>query len=326
MEKGKRLRTAIIGLGVIGKVHYEVLQKQGEEIVALCDVDVEKLTPYEGVKKYTDYQKMLDEEKIDVVHICTPHYLHVEMVVYALKRDINVLCEKPLCIREEEIDEILGAERGSKGQLGVCFQNRYNRSSLFVKDYLKDKKIDSAEGVLRWHRDEKYYRSAPWRGKRSTEGGGVLINQAIHTLDLLQWIVGMPSEVCGKTENRSLMGVIEVEDTVRADYFGERDFSLFATNTAPVDQPAELTFSTADERIVVTPESVSVNGTDVDLDVDLGWYGKRSYGNGHEKLIADFYDCLRTGRRFLIDGEEGAKAVRCVLATYRSHGERTKIR
>ena len=322
------MRAAIIGLGVIGKVHYEVLRKRGEEIVALCDIDPQKLTPYEGVKQYADYKKMLDEETIDVVHICTPHYLHAEMVVYALKKDKNVLCEKPLCIKEEEINEILAAERASKWQLGVCFQNRFNRSSSFIKEYLRDKKIDRAEGVVAWHRDETYYRSAEWRGKKSTEGGGVLINQAIHTLDLLQWIAGMPAEVAATADHRALKKVIEVEDTVDAHFFGDVDFDLHATVTSNVDHPVDLRFSCGAQKIVVYPDRVTIDGRPVDIDApdQTKWYGKPVYGDGHQKLISVFYECVSEGRRFPIDGSEGAKSVRCVLAAYRSGGERTKIR
>ncbi|MBO4380629.1 MAG: Gfo/Idh/MocA family oxidoreductase [Clostridia bacterium] len=319
------MKAAIIGLGVIGKVHYEVLRSEGEDIVALCDVDFDKLGEYEGIKKYYDYKTMLDVEKIDVVHVCTPHYLHAEMVIYALQKGVNVLCEKPLCINEKQIGEILEAEKKSKAILGVCFQNRYNNSSQFAKEYLQGKKIESASGTLKWHRDEAYYKSADWRGKLATEGGGVLINQAIHTLDLLCWIVGMPKAVVGETSNESLKGVIEVEDTTHATYFGEQSFELFATNTSPQDMPIELRFLAENEQIVITPESACVNGKSVDIDKAPKSLGKASYGGGHRALIHDFYNCVKNGKKFWIDGEEGAKALRAVLATYRSNGKRVEI-
>lgn len=134
------MKAAIIGLGVIGKVHYDVLKRQGEDIVALCDIDAAKLNGYDNVKKYFDYKKMLDEEQIDVVHICTPHYLHADMTIYALERNVNVLCEKPLCIRKEDVARIIDAENKSEAMLGVCLQNRYNKSSQFVKGIFKTKK------------------------------------------------------------------------------------------------------------------------------------------------------------------------------------------
>ncbi|MBO4380827.1 MAG: Gfo/Idh/MocA family oxidoreductase [Clostridia bacterium] len=319
------MKSAIIGLGVIGKVHYDVLKKQGEEIVALCDTDFEKLGEYEGVKKYFDYKVMLEHENIDVVHVCTPHYLHAEMVIYALKKGINVLCEKPLCISIEQLDTVLDAEKKYTAKLGVCFQNRYNNSSVFAKKYLEGKEIEYAFGSVRWHRDKAYYESADWRGKWNTEGGGVLINQAIHTLDLLQWIVGEPKSVVGGIFNRKLKDVIEVEDTACADFLGEHNFTLFATTSSPKDMPIELRFLTKNECVDITPDSVKINGKEVNLDVENKWYGKLSYGCGHEKLIRDFYESVSSGEKFLIDGAEGAKAVRQVLAVYRSDGKVVRI-
>ena len=322
------MRAAIIGLGVIGKVHYNVLKSMGEEIVALCDINPEKLGEYEGAKKYLNYKIMLDSEKIDVVHVCTPHYLHAEMVIYALNKGINVLCEKPLCISSEEIEAVLEAEKNSSAQLGVCFQNRYNETSRFAKGCLEDKKINYAFGIVRWHRDKAYYDSAEWRGKKATEGGGVLINQAIHTLDLLEWIAGGAKTACGETFQLKLKDVIEVEDTAVADFKGECEFSLFATTTADKDMPIELRFFTDDMVLSFTPEVLKVNGKEVKILDELKgvWHGKASYGNGHEKLIRDFYECIEEGRKFSIDGEEGAKALRAVLAVYESHGNVVEIR
>ena len=319
------MKSAIIGLGVIGKVHYQVLKESGENIVALCDIDAKKLEAYEGVKKYADYKEMLDKEDVDVLHVCTPHYLHAEMVIYALEKGVNVLCEKPLCISREQIDAILNTEKKSVAKLGVCFQNRYNNSSMFAKHYLEDKDILWAFGSVRWHRDAAYYASADWRGKWATEGGGVLINQAIHTLDLLGWIAGEPTKCVGGTFNRSLKGIIEVEDTACVDFVGKCDFTLFATNTSPKDMPIELRFLTKNEIVSVTPDQVFINGKPVDISKDFGWYGKASYGNGHEKLIRDFYDTIARGENFWIDGKEGAKAVRQVLAAYESKGDPVTI-
>ncbi len=100
------MKTAIIGLGVIGDVHLEVLRSQNKNIVAVCDIDESKFSKCEEALHYKDYKKMLDEVKPDVVHICTPHYLHAEMIIYALNNNINVLAEKPLCISFEEIEAI----------------------------------------------------------------------------------------------------------------------------------------------------------------------------------------------------------------------------
>lgn len=313
------MKTAIIGLGVIGKVHYEVLKKQGANIVALVDVDLSRLDGYDDVAKYADYRFMLDEVRPDVVHICTPHYLHAEMIIGALDSGANVLVEKPLCIKEEEIDAILSAEKRAKGILGVCYQNRYNDSSAYVKEYLKRRKIAVGSAILNWHRDKAYYESAEWRGKKETEGGGVAINQAIHTVDLVQWISGMPKEVRAQISNESLAGVIDVEDTFSAVLrYINGLFSICATVTAKEDYPVSITFKTESGEVVLYPDGVLINGEPVDISTDKKWYGKEVYGSGHEKLIAHFYDCVTRGEKFTIDGKEGAKSLKIVLGAYKS--------
>ena len=118
------MKIVVVGLGSIGKVHVKILEEQGLTITAVCDIDKEKLEKYSRFAQYTNYIEMLEKEKPDVVHICTPHYLHADMVISALERNINVLCEKPLCIKEEDIPRILSAECNSKAKLGVCLQNR----------------------------------------------------------------------------------------------------------------------------------------------------------------------------------------------------------
>lgn len=319
------MRVAVIGLGVIGVGHVWLLKERNEDVVAVCDVDEKKLSAFPNIKGYQDYLQMMDEVKPEVVHICTPHYLHTEMVTSALKRNIHVLCEKPLCIKKEDIPVILQAEKESKAKLGVCFQNRYNLSSLFVKEWLKGKTILSARGCLCWNRDENYYGQAEWRGVKKTEGGGVLINQAVHTVDLLQWFVGMPKSVVGWCENVSLKGVIEVEDTAMLTCMGDVDFSLCATTSAKDDYPTQIVVVTSDGEIRVTDNDVYINGELVNKNSSKESFIKKVYGEGHKALISDFYDCIKTGRDFAIDGKEGLKAVKIVLATYESDGKETKI-
>lgn len=268
---------------------------------------------------------MIDEGDFDVVHICTPHYLHAEMIVYALKKNKNVLCEKPLCISHKEISEILEAEKNSRGILGVCLQNRYNLSSIAVKEYLKDKKVLSAHGSVSWKRDEAYYKSGAWRGKKRTEGGGVLINQALHTLDLLQWFCGFPSELYANCENYLHKRAIEVEDTVTAVFKGEANFDFFATSCGASDLPVTVELKTENGAVLLLPDCVVTNGKMLAIDESRTYFGKCDYGRGHNSLIADFYSCVSRGEKFWINGEEGAKVVKLILAVYESNGKEVKI-
>ena len=314
------MRVAVIGLGSVGQVHVKVIQELQSDLVAVCDIDEDKHSVYKGIKCYTDYLNMLDEQNPDVVHICTPHYLHTEMIVESLRRNINVLCEKPLCIKEEDIPLILTAEQNSKAQLGVCFQNRYNPSTLFAKEYLKDKNIISAHARLMWRRDKDYYAQGGWRGSKEKEGGGVLINQALHTIDLLQYFMGMPKTVIGWCGNLALQGVIDTEDTAMLICRGEKEFSLMASNTALQNNPVEIIIKTDVNVMRLFSNGVYINEDFYDCRSLDAVYGKQVYGSGHCPLIRDFYDCIKNGKKFPIDGKEAAKALRIVLTAYDSQG------
>lgn len=323
--------TAIIGAGSIGKVHAEVLSLLGFEISAICDIDSQAAEELRAefakdASIYTDWQTMLDDLKPDIVHICTPHYLHAPMIIEALDRGINVLCEKPLCISYDEIDRILEAEKRSSAQLGVSFQNRYLKTNQFVKNYIKDKEIISAHGSVAWHRDAKYYSSSKWRGTIAEEGGGVLINQAIHTLDLLEWFCGEPESVCASGNNFSLREVIEVEDTLYASFSGKHPFTFFATNSNAHNLPITIQIKLSNkDDILVLPNCVIIND-ELKFNVKSEkLFGKACYGIGHELLIRDFYSCVENKRPFSINGKEASKVMRLVLSAYQSKDEQIKI-
>ena len=327
------MKVAIIGVGEISKLHINALIQAGEQIVALCDIIPSKceLANKEfslNAKIYADYKKMLADEDIDAVHICTPHYLHAEMVINALNKNVNVLCEKPLAISLTELDEIEVAVKNSTAILGVCQQNRYNDASRFAKTYFSDKKITSAYGSLVWKRDADYYNSGIWRGKKATEGGGVMINQALHTLDMLQWITGMPISVVATTNNHALKNVIDVEDTA----FGifkiddERNFVVTATNSAKYSFPIVLGFASENDVMQITMDNVILNGNFYVKKDGTSVIGKEVWGTGHVKLIKDFYNKLSKGEKFPIDFYEASKVVKLILALYSSNGNEIFIK
>lgn len=325
------MKIAIIGTGVIGNVHAEVLAKLGTPAEALCDLDASKAQKVAqkyapDAKIYTDWRTMLSDFCPDAVHICTPHDLHAEMVVTALKRDIHVLCEKPLCIRYEDIDRILEAEHSSRAKLGVCHQNRYNTVNVFLKNYLADKEIVGAHGSVVWKRTKSYYDSAEWRGTQEHEGGGVLINQALHTFDLMMWLCGMPDGVAAIKDNLTMRGEIEVEDTIAIRCFGQTDFSFYATVGSGADMPVQMSFKLASgENVLVLPKLVIV-GDHVIAREDLNRsFGKECYGDGHIRLIDDFYQCIKENTPFALNGAEAAKVVRMILGAYQSKGEMVKL-
>lgn len=319
------MRAAVIGVGNIGTLHAKILSDSGL-LCGVCDIDEKRLSAYKDLPCYTDYKAMIDELRPDAVHICTPHYLHAEMVVYALDRGVNVLCEKPLCISYEQLDLVLGAEKRSSARLGVCLQNRYNRENVFAKKYLSGKNIVSASAQVAWHRTAEYYATGEWRGKKATEGGGVLINQALHTLDLLQYFCGMPEKIAASVSDLTLKGCIEVEDTAVIVSRAGAPVTFFATNGAAADMPVEITVVTDRDTIKIMPGAVYVNGVPQDIGEErYKPLGKACYGSGHGALIADYYGRLESGEPFPINGEAGSGSVRLILAAYKSGGETVNV-
>ncbi len=319
------MKTAVVGIGIIGKVHLDVLDELGVTPVAVCDINENKIKDITQSEKYTDYLTMLDSAKPEIVHICTPHYLHADMIIEALNRNINVLCEKPLCIKVEDIDRIIDAEKKSKAQLGVCHQNRYNPENVYVKEYIKDKKVLSGYGTVIWERGADYYAQDAWRGKWETEGGGTLINQALHTLDLMQWFVGFPQEVKATVSNLTLKNEIEVEDTASVLCSGNANFSFYSTNGSKANFPVTVTLRLENEIMSIFDGKVVTDSQTKNFKKNTAIYGKNCYGTGHFGLIKDFYDCVETGRKFLIDGSEASKVIRIILATYKSNGVTIKL-
>ncbi|MBE6143148.1 MAG: Gfo/Idh/MocA family oxidoreductase [Erysipelotrichaceae bacterium] len=319
------MKVALIGVGVIGKVHLNVITNTDVELVGVCDIDESKLLNYQESIRFTDYKLMIDTTYPDIVHICTPHYLHKEMIIYALERNVNVFCEKPLCISNEELSELIEVISKSRAQLGVCYQNRYNPSTIFVKNYLKDKEVDSIYGELRWHRDEKYYSQGYWRGKKKYEGGGVLINQAIHTIDLMQYFYKVPSYLVSEISNQSLIGIIDVEDNASINSVDNK-FKLVASNSSDKDYPIRIVINTKDEVIKIESNKVTINEKVYECEkLNILPHAKESYGGGHAYIINDFYRCIKENKKFSIDLFEASKSLKIVLASYKSEGKEIKV-
>lgn len=328
------LRIAIVGCGAIAGNHVRGVLSSDEKLCALCDIlpaQAERLIEkYQlgEIPVYTNYTEMLDAVKPDAVHICTPHYLHVPMSIEALERGIHVLCEKPLAISIEQLVQLREAVKNSNAQLGVCMQNRYEPNLLRAKELAQKEGIDAAFGDVVWKRDADYYASGDWRGSWEKEGGGVMINQALHTLDLLQWICGMPTYVTAHTANDHLRGVIEVEDTASARFECPDGslFNFFATTAANKSFPAHLRFFLSNKQTLhAETDLVTLGSNALELEKRENAVGKSVWGNGHAVLIRDFYRHVKDGTPFPINEKEGEKVVRLILSMYASDGKRIEI-
>lgn len=328
------MKSVLIGCGVISSTHTDVLLKLGQEISAVCDIDYEKAKRHcekfgLNCKIYQDYREMLDKEQPDVAHVLTPHYLHCEMVVEILSRNINCLCEKPLYIKENEYDLIKEAVENSNATLGVCFQHRYLKVNQYIKDAVEREGFAGISAMLAWHKDEAYYKSGDWRGKFETEGGALLINQAIHTLDQLCWIGGVPKRICANLTTHTLADFIEAEDT--AELFFEHEngtvSQIYATNSAVANFNGLTCLKTNVATYEYNSKYIYRNNMKVNIDDDSVNIDTKNYwGYGHYHLIKDYYSCIQEKRSFPIGLSEASKAVRLVLGAYKSSGKTIKIK
>lgn len=307
------MRVALIGPGTVSVVHRVAIEKLGAELAGVCD-------------STRDHREFLDDVRPDVVHICTPHDRHVPIAIDALERGVHVLLEKPVAHTVAEADRLVAAAEDHPGvRIGVCLQNRYNPTSRAARELLDNGELGrvvGASATVLWHRDADYYHARPWRAARERAGGGVLINQAIHTLDLLQWLVGDVTAVTGRTgRHGGLPG--DVEDTAHLvlDHAGGARGVFFATVTNATDAPVtieivaergtlllrgDLTVTYPGGRVVTVAEPAA------------GGTGRSYWGASHELLIADFYRSLAGTEPFWIGPREALAAQRTIDQIYRS--------
>lgn len=326
----KKFGAAIIGCGAIHKLHADAISNSPHStLIAVCDIDAEKAkaaASQYGSHYYTDYMEMLENKEIDVVHICTPHYLHAPMAIDAMRKGKHVLTEKPIAINLDDAGEMIRVSGETARTLGVCFQNRYNTTSIKIKEMLMSGKSGRILGIrafVTWHRDEKYYASGDWRGSWEKEGGGVLINQSIHTLDLVQWFMGDIDRIKGSWDIRLLKGCIEVEDTAEATIIFKNGATglFYATNCYAADAPVEIEI-VCENMLLRLSGDLTVKYKDKEAehfhDVDSKTGGKSYWGCGHAALIEDYYSKLLNGEKFCIGGREAITALKMIHAIYES--------
>ena len=315
-------RGCIIGCGAISPMHADGIEMTDYgQLVGVCDIDKEKaqkMGECYGVPVYSSFDEVIADSNVDVVHICTPHYLHAPMTKAALSAGKAVVLEKPIAISQAEMEDLLSfvRENGYEEKINVMFQTRKNTCIQKIRRLMSENALGQLQGIaahLTWKRDEEYYASGDWRGTWAYEGGGVLINQAIHTIDLMLQMAGPVKTMIANASNRMVKN-IEVEDT--ADVIMEFESGirgvLTATNAYSTTIPAsiELNFEKgilryADQTLYrICGDDISVLCHD-----EHTYKGKSCWGNGHAIAMENFY-CFLHG-----DGGEQLPLTEAVPAT-----------
>ena len=216
-----KLRFGIIGCGVIGRIHAEALATLPDaQLVAVADIVpalAQKLAEAFHVTPYSDVQEMLTREQLDVVDVCTPSGMHGEHACQVMRAGVNVIVEKPMEVSRAAIEEMLRVQQETGVKLAVISQHRFDPDTIKVHDLVEAQafgRLVLGNALIPWWRSQAYYDSGAWRGTWKLDGGGVLMNQSIHSIDLLQWLMGPVKSVCAYTD--TLVHRMETEDVAVA--------------------------------------------------------------------------------------------------------------
>ena len=345
------VRGAIFGFGSIGPVH--LVSVRGSEdgsvspvpdvnLVAVAEPVADRAARVpEGVTVFPDYETLLNEIDVDVIHVCLAHHQHAPATIAAAEKGVNIICEKPMALDAPEAQRMLDAVKANGVGFSLISQNRLNPEKVWLKKRVEEGAfgaIRDANWTVDWFRSAEYYADgAAWRGKDSEARGGVLTNQAYHTLDLVMWLMNSPVKTVTATSSVDpelhpandvpdlVEGSLEFENGVNTKFLatvcgnpkdiinveikgGENGSSLFAV----VDGVKVLDQNIVDE----TPAFGGDTGK-------LG--GKSCYGNSHQENIARSYEAFMNGTPVPVDGETGVRVLKVIDAILTSNGKPVSI-
>lgn len=331
------LKIGIIGCGGISKTHINAIVS-GElgTVTALCDIREDRLMSNAALcpeaEKFSDYKELLEKADCDVVHICTPHYLHEEMAIAAMETGHDVYLEKPCAMDPDGAKRIADVSKKTGKKVCVSFQNRLIPSTVAAKKILdsgKMGKLLGMKGIVTWYRGGEYYTESGWRGTWEREGGGVLMNQSIHTIDLLYYFGGRIERVEGSVALRKNKGTIEVEDTAEATFWFENGATaiFYATNCHVTSSPVEIEIVCEKGSLLIRNDTLyRVNGAELEAVAknDALAVGKAVWGVGHAIMIGNFYDAVTGQDKYYCDIEDAAVSLEIIQSIYRTSANKLR--
>ncbi|MDP4153200.1 MAG: Gfo/Idh/MocA family oxidoreductase [Bacillota bacterium] len=331
-----KFKVGVVGCGRISSRHLmSVAENENCELVAVCDNKPERAKEAGekyGCKYYTDYNDLVNNKDIDVIHICTPHYMHPIIAIAAMNAGKHVLTEKPMSIELKDAEAMCAAARKNGVTLGVIFQNRYNAGSKLIKKYLDNGelgKIYAGKLEVTWKRTDEYYSKSDWKGTWDKEGGGVIIDQAIHTLDLMNWFVNDEIEYVDANIANRAHKIIKVEDSANGviKYKNGVLVAFNAINYYSYDAPVKIELHcengiasmTRDKAQIVFNDARTITAeTPKEDTADFGNGVMKYWGSSHKKQITNFYDALKKGIQPDINGENALITQKFICAIYES--------
>lgn len=341
------LKYAIIGCGRISPNHIAAAIENELDIVALCDVvpenmedKISKFNLPETTPQYTDYKELLEKEKPELIAICTESGNHGSIALDCIEAGANLIIEKPIALSLEEADQIIAKAKEKNVKVSACHQNRFNKSILKIREAVEQERFGRllhGTAHIRWNRGEDYYKHAPWRGTWEQDGGA-LMNQCIHNIDLLRWMMGDEiTEVVGMTDNLK-HDFIEAEDLGLALIkFANGSYGIVEGTTNIYPNNLEETLYIFGDKGTVKAGGKSVNiieewhfADNLDNAEEVKEKYQENppnvYGFGHNPLYADVIDAIKNDREPYVTAEDGRRALELVLAIYKSAAEGKSVK
>lgn len=335
------IKYALIGCGRIAPNHIVAAEKNGLDIVAVCDIireRAETILSYlpsgtaKRVKIYTDYNLMLSECSLQLVAVAAESGKHYQIGMDCIAAACNIIIEKPIALDIEHADRLIAAAREKNVKLCACHQNRFNKAIRKIRDAVDNNmfgKLFHGTAHIRWNRGKEYYGQAAWRGTWAQDGGA-LMNQCIHNIDLLRWLMGDEiAEVFAYTDKLN-HEYIEAEDLgIALIKFKNGAYGIIEGTTNAFPHNLEETLYLFGERGTVKAGGKSVNSLEEwrfadsaekpeDIKALYSENPPNIYGFGHIPLYADMLNAIESGRAPYVDGDAGKRALELVLAIYKS--------
>ncbi|MBS4192619.1 Gfo/Idh/MocA family oxidoreductase [Bacillus sp. FJAT-49705] len=334
------MNFAIVGCGFIAKKHAAAITSiPAAKLTAVCDQVESAMAPYVeqyGAAPYTDLSEMLEDNAVDAVCICAPSGFHAPIAEQVAAARKHIVLEKPIAMNLEESDRIIQAAEKNNVKLTVVHPNRFRPVVMELRKII-DKgmlgKISHASAKVNWNRNQEYYDQAPWRGTKQYDGG-VLMNQAIHNLDLLLWFMGQPEQIFSMEATRlrdieaedvsagvirfesGALGIVEASTTVYPSNFEESITIFGEKGTVKIGGTNALYF-----------EYLNIDGMpETEAETIFEKVKADPWGiTGHKQIILDIIEAVKDNRKPLVTGEDGKRALELVLAFYQSAEYNTPI-
>ena len=330
----KTVRVGVIGVGGMGSTHARMIaagQVPGMTLAAVCDIDESKLQGYgPDVKTFTDSKKLIRSGDVDAVIVATPHYGHTTIGIDAMEQGLHLLTEKPISVHKADAERLIAARKNKKQVFAAMFNMRTDPYHITLRDLIQSGQLGQITRinwiVTHWYRTQAYYDNGGWRATWKGEGGGVLLNQCPHNLDLWQWFFGMPKSVrafCGIGKYHT----IEVEDDVTAYMeYANGATGVFVTTTGEAPGTGRLEIAAENGRVILengvltwkkntvgqaefcrtSTQGFAAPGT---WDITIPVYSNGAWGSQHCEILKNFTNAILNGEKLIAPAEEGIRSV-----------------